>query len=188
MLYEFGDYNLKDKFAPVWARQETPASRSAPPAHFSSSSPRRMREARGAKPYARLTNVVADLAQRKQPGEVTRSLEALWNKLGVLDGNGALITGATGAEPVTSEEKAFLSQHSGFCGARDRHDVRPHAGNPVSAGSGAGGAFDLARRIVSAQRSRPGWRLKCPKPPTQIVVVGAGHWQGEGMALVEAIE
>jgi len=25
------------------------------------------------------------------------------------------------------------------------------------------------------------------KPPTQIVVVGAGHWRGEGMALVEAI-
>ena len=24
-------------------------------------------------------------------------------------------------------------------------------------------------------------------PPSQIVVVGAGHWRGEGMALVEAI-
>ena len=24
MLYEFGGYNLKDKFAPVWARQKTP--------------------------------------------------------------------------------------------------------------------------------------------------------------------
>ena len=24
--------------------------------------------------------------------------------------------------------------------------------------------------------------------PTQIVVMGAGHWQGEGMALVEAIK
>ena len=31
------------------------------------------------------------------------------------------------------------------------------------------------------------WRLKCTKPPTQIVVVGAGHWRGEGMALVEAV-
>jgi 3-oxoacyl-[acyl-carrier-protein] synthase II len=25
-------------------------------------------------------------------------------------------------------------------------------------------------------------------PPTQIVVIGAGHWRGEGMALVEAIK
>jgi 3-oxoacyl-[acyl-carrier-protein] synthase II len=24
--------------------------------------------------------------------------------------------------------------------------------------------------------------------PTQIVVIGAGHWRGEGMALVEAIK
>jgi 3-oxoacyl-[acyl-carrier-protein] synthase II len=26
------------------------------------------------------------------------------------------------------------------------------------------------------------------KPPAQIVVIGAGHWRGEGMALVEAIK
>ena len=44
VLYEFGDFNLKDKFAPVWARRTTPASRSARPARFWSSSPRRMRK------------------------------------------------------------------------------------------------------------------------------------------------
>ena len=87
---------------------------------------RSTREARGAKPYAQLTNVVADLAQRKQPGAVTKSLETLWSKLGMLDDNGDLITGATGVEPVTSEEKAFLRRAPGLCGARDRHDVRPH--------------------------------------------------------------
>ena len=108
-------------------------------------------EARGAKPYAKLTKVVADLAQRKQPGAVTKSLEALWPKLGVAGDSGHLITGATGAEPVTSEEKAFLRQHQRLCRARDRNDVRPHAGDPVSAGPGAGRALDLARRAVSAQ-------------------------------------
>jgi 3-oxoacyl-[acyl-carrier-protein] synthase II len=25
-------------------------------------------------------------------------------------------------------------------------------------------------------------------PPSQIVVIGTGHWRGEGMALVEAIK
>ena len=74
-------------------------------------------EARGAKPYARLTNVVADLAQRKQPGAVTKSLETLWSKLSAVNDKAGLITGATGAEPVTSEEKAFLSQHRG-CAVR----------------------------------------------------------------------
>ena len=71
-------------------------------------------EARGAKPYARLTNVVADLARRKHPGEVTASLQTLWSKLGKLEDNGAIITGATGAEPVTSEEHAFLRAHPDF--------------------------------------------------------------------------
>ena len=32
-----------------------------------------------------------------------------------------------------------------------------------------------------------GFEIEMSKPPTQIVVVGAGHWRGEGMALVEAI-
>ena len=29
--------------------------------------------------------------------------------------------------------------------------------------------------------------IEMSKPPTQIVVIGAGHWRGEGMALVEAV-
>ena len=39
-----------------------------------------------------------------------------WDAEPVIDMSGrvALITGATGAEPVTSEEKAFLRQHPGF--------------------------------------------------------------------------
>jgi 3-oxoacyl-[acyl-carrier-protein] synthase II len=32
-----------------------------------------------------------------------------------------------------------------------------------------------------------GLEVEMSKPPTQIVVTGAGHWRGEGMALVEAI-
>jgi hypothetical protein len=47
-------------------------------------------------------------------------------------------------------------------------------------------ALDFTRSVVSAQRSH-GLRLKCPNPD-QIVVIGAGHWRGEGMALVEAIK
>ena len=44
VLYEFGDYNLKDKFEPVWARTEQRASRSAPAEPFSSSSRGRTRK------------------------------------------------------------------------------------------------------------------------------------------------
>jgi 3-oxoacyl-[acyl-carrier-protein] synthase II len=29
--------------------------------------------------------------------------------------------------------------------------------------------------------------IEMSKPPSQIVVIGVGHWRGEGMALVENI-
>src|SRR6202022_4698113 len=108
ILYEFGDYNLKDKFAPVWARTENSGFALGSAGVFLVVESKEHARARGPKPYAKLTNVVADLAQRKQPGAVTKSLEALWSNLGALTDNGNLITGATGVEPVTSEEKAFL--------------------------------------------------------------------------------
>ncbi|MFX5401109.1 hypothetical protein ABTD25_20185, partial [Acinetobacter baumannii] len=49
-----------------------------------------------------------------QPGAVTQSLRAMWPQLGVSNDNAMLITGATGAEPATSEERAFLGQHPGL--------------------------------------------------------------------------
>jgi 3-oxoacyl-[acyl-carrier-protein] synthase II len=187
MLYEFGGFNLKDKFAPVWARQENPGFALGSAGAFLVIESKAHAQARGAKPYARLTNVVADLAQRKQPGAITRSLEALWNKLGVLKGNGALITGATGAEPVTSEEKAFLSQHSDFA-------VRATGtmfGQTVEAQFPLGlalAALSISHGALFPPNDPTGLEVEMSRPPTQIVVVGAGHWQGEGMALVEAIE
>src|SRR6202171_1110680 len=84
VLYEFGDFNLKDKFAPVWARQNNAGFALGSGGAFLVIESRAHAEARGAKPYARLTNVVADLARRKHPGEITKSLETLWSKLGIV--------------------------------------------------------------------------------------------------------
>src|SRR3954449_7604873 len=111
VLYEFGDYNLTGQYAPVWQRDGKAGFALGSAGCFLVMESREHAEARGAKPYARLSKVVADLAKRKQPGAVTRSLQALWAKLGVSADAGSLITGATGVEPVTSEEKAFLRQH-----------------------------------------------------------------------------
>ena len=144
-------------------------------------------EARGAKPYARLTNVVADLAQRKQPGAVTKSLETLWSKLGDTGDNGALITGATGVEPVTSEERAFLSQHPG-CAVRATGTSFGHTMETQFPLGLALAALSISRGALFPPNDPTGLEVEMSKPPTQIVVVGAGHWQGEGMALVEAIK
>src|ERR1700759_981452 len=114
VLYEFGDFNLTGKFAPIWARGEKSVLALGSGGAFLVIESRAHAEARGAKPYARLTNVVADMTRRKQPGEIKVTLERLWSQLGKVENGGAIVTAATGAEPVTSEERAFLSEHPDF--------------------------------------------------------------------------
>jgi 3-oxoacyl-[acyl-carrier-protein] synthase II len=186
ILYEFGDFNLTDKFAPVWARDKDSGFALGSAGVFLVIESREHAQARGAKPYARLTNVVADLAQRKQPGAVTKSLEALWSKLGVLTDNGNLITGATGVEPVTSEEKAFLKRHPGYA-VRATGTMFGHTLETQFPLGLALAALSISRGALFPPNDPTGLEVETSEPPAQIVVLGAGHWQGEGMALVEAI-
>src|ERR1700674_940851 len=74
VLYEFGDFNLKHKFAPVWARQENAGFALGSAGAFLVVESKAHAIARGAKPFARLTNVVADRSPRKQSGEGTSIL------------------------------------------------------------------------------------------------------------------
>jgi 3-oxoacyl-[acyl-carrier-protein] synthase II len=187
VLYEFGDFNLKDKFAPVWARQKNAGFALGSAGAFLVIESRAHAEARGAKPYARLSNVVADLAHRKHPGEVTATLEKLWSKLGKLENKGAIITGATGAEPVTSEERTFLGEHPDFA-VRATGTMFGHAMEtqfPLGLGLAA---LSISRGALFPPNDSAGLEIEMSRPPAQIVVIGAGHWRGEGMALVEAIK
>jgi 3-oxoacyl-[acyl-carrier-protein] synthase II len=187
VLYEFGDFNLKDKFAPVWAREKHSGFALGSAGAFLVIESKTHALARGAKPFARLTSVVADLSQRKQTGDVTATLEKLWSKLGKLVGNGAIITGATGAEPATSEERAFLQAHSNYpvraTGTMFGHTMETQF--PLGL---ALAALSISRGALFPPNDSAGIEIEMSAPPTQIVVVGAGHWRGEGMALVEAIK
>jgi 3-oxoacyl-[acyl-carrier-protein] synthase II len=187
VLYEFGDFNLKDKFAHVWARGKTGGFALGSAGAFLVIESRKHAEARGAKPYARLTNVVADLARRKQPGDVTAMLETLWSKLGKLESNGAIITGATGADPVTSEEKAFLGKHRDFA-TRATGTMFGHTMETQFPLGLALAALSISRGALFPPNDPTGLEVEMSTPPNQIVVIGAGHWRGEGMALVEAIK
>jgi len=187
VLYEFDDFNLRDKFAPVWARQKNAGFALGSAGAFLVIESKAHAQARGAKPYARLTNVVADLARRKHPGEVTATLEKLWSKLGKLDDKGAIITGATGAEPVTSEERVFLAEHPDFA-VRATGTMFGHTMETQFPLGLAIAALSISRGALFPPNDPTGLEVEMSKPPTQIVVVGAGHWRGEGMALVEAIK
>jgi 3-oxoacyl-[acyl-carrier-protein] synthase II len=187
VLYEFGDFNLREKFAPVWARGKNAGFALGSAGAFLVIESRAHAEARGAKPYARLSNVVSDLAHRKHPGEIAATLEKLWSKLGKLEDKAAIITGATGAEPVTSEERAFLGGHPEFA-VRATGTMFGHTMETQFPLGLALAALSLSRGALFPPNDPTGLEVEMSRPPTQIVVVGAGHWRGEGMALVEAIK
>jgi 3-oxoacyl-[acyl-carrier-protein] synthase II len=186
VLYEFGGFNLKDKFASVWARGAPGGFALGSGGAFLVIESKAHAEARGAKPFARLVNVVADMARRKHAGEVTSTLEKLWGKLGKIDSKAAIITGATGVEPVTSEERAFLKAHA-------EHPVRASGtifGHTMEAQFPLGlalAALSLSRGALFPPDGTSAAEVEMPAKPSQIVVIGTGHWRGEGMALVEAI-
>jgi len=187
VLYEFGDFNLKGKFASVWSRHEHAGFALGSAGAFLVIESKEHAMARGAKPFARLSNVVADLSPRRRLGDVTATLEQLWAKLGPLRSGGAIITGATGAEPITSEERAFLQKHGDFAvratGTRFGHTMETQF--PLGLGLAA---LSIARGALFPAGDPSGAEIEMTTTPSQIVVVGAGHSQGEGMALVEAIK
>ena len=187
VLYEFGDFNLKNKFAPVWERGGSSGFALGSAGAFLVIESKAHAEARGAKPYARLTNVVTDRARRQHRGEVMATLETLWSKLGKIGDTGAIITGATGAEPATSEERAFLAAYPDFA-VRATGTMFGHTMETQFPLGLALAALSLSRGALFPPNDPTGLEVEMSKPPTQIVVVGTGHWRGEGMALVEAIK
>ncbi len=186
MLYEFGNFNLKGEFAPVWSRAPKGGFALGSGGAFLVLESKRHAEARGAKPYAKISRVLADRAIRKQPGRIAESLEGLWAKLKVGAGATAIITGITGAEPATAEERQFLAHHKDI-------PVRATAtrfGHLVEAQFPLGlalAALAIKHGKLFPPGDKTGAEIEMPAPPSQIVVVGTGHWRGEGMALVEPV-
>jgi 3-oxoacyl-[acyl-carrier-protein] synthase II len=186
VLYEFGDFLVRNKFATVWDRKEHAGFALGSAGAFLVLESKAHAEARGAKPFAKLSSAVADHSRRKQPGDIAATLEKLWLQLGAVESGGAIITGATGAEPATSEERAFLAKHSDFAiratGTRFGHTMETQF--PLGL---ALAAISVSRGALFPPGDSSGMEIEMSKAPTQIVVVATGHWRGEGMALVEAI-
>src|ERR1039457_5209065 len=110
MLYECGGFNLKNDFASVWSRNGGGFALGSGGVFLVLES-RPHAERRGAKPFARLVNVVSGHSSRVVPGGVESALGGLWASLGVTENATAIYTAATGAAVATMEEAAFLSAH-----------------------------------------------------------------------------
>jgi 3-oxoacyl-[acyl-carrier-protein] synthase II len=187
MLYEFGDFNLKERFAPVWSRGPKGGFALGSGGVFLVIEARKHAEARGAKPFARLSHVGADRAPRSRQGAVAEALDGLWKNSGAQAGQTAIITGATGTEPATAEERSFLAARNGVpvraTGTRFGHTVE--AQFPLGI---ALAALSLSKGSLFPPTDASGVEIAMAAAPTQIVVVGTGHWRGEGIALVEAVK
>ena len=187
VLYEAGRYTLKDRFAPVFERKAQGGGFALGSlGAFLVLEAADHARARGAAAHAKLSRVVSDRSDRK-PGNTTALLERLWSGLAPQLGSGgiAIISGATGAEPATSEERDFLNARAGV-------PVRA-TGTHIGHGMEAQFPMNVALAAVALSHGKlfaaaEGSEMERPMDGAlaQVVVTGVGHWRGEGMALVEA--
>ncbi|AHB48230.1 3-oxoacyl-ACP synthase [Hyphomicrobium nitrativorans NL23] len=145
---------------------------------------------RGAVPYARLSRIVSDRALRHRE-KSTDTAARLFDELALQPKNGHLsvLSGASGVEPVTADEKNFLErmEQRGF-----KSCVRTWGsvlGHGIEAHFIAGLA--LAALAISKNTFYPPFAATeiedTPGTPTnRILVTCFGHWRGEGLALVES--
>jgi 3-oxoacyl-[acyl-carrier-protein] synthase II len=188
LLYEFGGHALKSPFAPVWERSPRGGGLALGSlGAFLVLEAREHAVARGAKPLAGLSRVVSDRCKR-QAGNTTESLSRLWQRLANLisPGQVAVISGATGAEPATSEERAWLQSIPGVP-VRATGTYLGHGFEPQFAMNIALGALTLGHGTVFPPADSSGVEQVMQEPVGQVVVTSVGHWRGEGMALIEPV-
>jgi 3-oxoacyl-[acyl-carrier-protein] synthase II len=185
LLYEFARYNLTGTFQPVWARGEHPGFVLGSMGAFLVLESSDHARARGAKPLAKLSAVVNARSNRK-PGDVVATLGQLWDKIAPA-GADAIISGATGVEPATAEERAFIESHPDLAvratGTHIGHGVEPQFAMNVALA-----AIAVAHGKLFATHDATGFERAAESPLRGAVVTGVGHWRGEGLALVEKID
>ncbi len=186
MLYEFAGLALKNKFTQVWERHDGKGGFAmASLGAFLVIEARDHAEKRGAKPLARLTAVVSDRANR-QPGTVTQTLSRLWDRIKekINIGHMAILSGATGANPATAEERTFLESHADLA-VRATGSYLGHGLEPQFAMNIALATIALGHGSLFPACDTTGLEKPINGALSQILVTGVGHWRGEGLALVD---
>ncbi|HLH96084.1 MAG TPA: beta-ketoacyl-ACP synthase [Xanthobacteraceae bacterium] len=143
---------------------------------------------RAATPFARLAAVLSGHAKRS-PGAITAMLDQQWASIAprLVTPELAIISGASGVEPATAEERAFLEARGGIAvratGSHLGHGVE--AQFPMNV---ALAAMALREGRLFASFDPTGFERAMNEAPRQVVVTSVGHWRGEGLALLEKVE
>ena len=112
----------------------------------------------------------------------------MWEKISgrLKNGNAAVISGASGAEPATAEERTFLAQRPELA-VRATGTYLGHSLEPQFPMNVALAAIAVSRGKLFPPKDKSGMEKPMDAPLSQVVVTAVGHWRGEGLALVEAI-
>ena len=186
MFYEFAGQMLRAPYRPVWERSDKSGFALGSLGAFLVIEAKAHAQARGAKPLARLTSVVSGRSNR-QPGTIAASLQQLWDVIEarLRPGRYAVLSGATGVEPATAEERAVLSKRPGIAvratGSYLGHG--PEAQFPMNV---AVAVLALGHGTLFPLCDRTGLEKPHTGGLDQVVITSVGPWRGEGLALIEA--
>jgi 3-oxoacyl-[acyl-carrier-protein] synthase II len=188
LLFAMGHRLWKGDLRPLWERAATGGGlASGSLGAFLVIEEKSHAMARAATPLARVSAVLSGQT-RRNPGAITAMLEEQWQQLAPrLDTEGlAIVSGATGAEPATAQERAFLA-------ARPTIAMRA-TGSHLGHGVEAQFPMNVALAALALQHGRlfpsfdpTGFEHAMNAALRQVVVTSVGHWRGEGMALLEAV-
>lgn len=189
--YELGRNLWSQAFCPVWDRMGAgggfvPGSVGA----FLILESRQHAQARGRAPYARIADVVSDHSKRA-PGDAMRTTKKLLDQLLAHSKQPlAVLSGASGVEPATSEELGAITSVAQdgsppairAYGSRLGHSVEAHfpAGIALAALALRSGGFFPPLDGSGVERALTG-------ALDRVLVTSLGHWRGEALALLEKV-
>src|SRR5262249_38969185 len=183
--YDSGGHMLRGAFQPVWERTKGMVLGSL--GAFLVLEARGHAEARNAKPLARLSGGLSERSGRPA-GAGTAAVAPTWQRParrpaphGI-----AVISGATGTQPATSEERAWLKTMPDVP-VRATGSVLGHGFEPQFAMNIALATLALGREKLFPAVDSSGVEREYEGPLDRVAVTAVGHWRGEGMALVEAV-
>jgi 3-oxoacyl-[acyl-carrier-protein] synthase II len=186
--YVLGQYLTRDRHTRVWERLAMGGGMELGTlAAFLVLEEKEHAEKRGAKPFARLTKVESEFTKRK-PGDIKAALDRMWGGIAgrVQPEAAAVISGATGIEPLTSEERTFLAGRPGLA-VRATGTHLGHAMEPQFPANIALAAMALQRGQLFPPCDASGVERSMDAPLRQAIVTSIGHRRGESIALVEAV-
>ena len=186
LIKEMGGYNLKDRFVPVWQRAPQGGVAVGSLGAFLVLEERQHAIARGAKCLARLSALFSEGVSRRAGG-VSGQLDQMWQKIAgrLSAGHHAILSGATGVEPATTEERAFLAKRPDVP-VRATGTFFGHSDEPQFVMNLALAALAINRGSLFPPCDESGVEKPMAGALTQVVVTGVGQVRGEGFALVEA--